>query len=54
MADERSEGLRLLPFHVFCAQHDLIEQGLHLLGLLVDDDSDDGLAQVEHLLRLDL
>ena len=54
MADERSEGLCLLPFRVFSAQYDLVEQGLDLLGPVSKKDGDDGLAQVEHLLRLDL
>ena len=54
MADERSECLCLLPFHIFFSQHDLVEYDLDLLGLLADEDGYDGLTQVEHLLRLDL
>ena len=54
MADERSECLCLLPFHIFFAQHDLVEHDLNLLSLLADEDGYDGLTQVEDLLRLDL
>ena len=54
MADERRECLCLLPFHIFSAQHNLVEHGLDLLGLLAHEDGYDGLTQVEHLPRLDL
>ena len=54
MADERSETFCLLSFHIFYAQHDLVEHDFNLLGLLADEDGYDGLTQVEHLLRLDL